>query len=99
MTNWNCEMCSKPKLPDPKALKIGDEVNFTVKSIGRNTASFQSKTGEIIDFDGDEAFIETKAGRVVRRPRESLTPSDAPSPLTYIFGYCQCDQGKENGSE
>lgn len=91
MSKYMCDTCNKPKLPDTSKLKVGDEVNFTVQSLGLKTASFRSKTGVITAIEGNNCCVETKAAVHVLE-LDSLTPSDAPSPLTYIFGACECNR-------
>jgi len=91
MSKYICDTCNKPKPIDTSLLKVGDAVNFTVQSIGRKTAGFRSKTGVITAIEGDKCCVETK-GAVHVVDRDSLTPSDAPSPLTWIFGGCECKQ-------
>lgn len=92
-----CDKCDKPQRIDPTTLKVGDEVNFTVSTIGRSTASFKSRTGKITVIEGVNCCVETKT-KVHVLPLNELTPSDAPSPLTYAFGECKCVQGEANGS-
>lgn len=89
MSKYICDTCNKPKPIDTSALQVGDEVNFTVQSVGKKSASFRSKTGVITVIDGDNCCVETKR-EVHVVDRKSLTPSDAPSPLTWVFGECKC---------
>lgn len=89
MSKYICSTCNKPKPIDTSALQVGDEVNFTVKTIGRNTANFRSKTGVIEAIEGDDCRVVSK-GKAHVVKRDSLTPSDAPSPLTWCFGECKC---------
>ena len=89
MSKYICSTCNKPKPIDTSALQVGVKVNFTVQSLGRKSASFRTKTGVITIIDGDQCSVETKGGVHVV-DRRSLTPSDAPSPLTWIFGECKC---------
>lgn len=89
MSKYICETCNKPKPIDTSALQVGDEVNFTVQSVGKKSASFRSKTGVITDIKDGLCFIDVKGVEHVSR-LDSVTPSDAPSPLTWIFGECKC---------
>lgn len=89
MSKYICEACNKPKPIDTDALQIGDEVNFTIEQIGMRSTKFISKKGVIGDAYGDICRVDTKA-RSYTVKRESLTPSDAPSPLTWCFGECEC---------
>lgn len=90
MSKYICNTCNKPKLPDSSALKVGDTVNFTVSVVGIKKTAFRSKSGKITHIDGDDCRIETKQGSVYVQKLENITPDDAPSPLTYIFGECKC---------
>jgi len=94
MSKYICEACNKPKPIDTSALQVGDEVNFTVQVIGRKSASFRSKAGVITAIDGDKCRVESKGSAHIL-DRENLTPSDAPSPLTWIFGQCECQPAGE----
>jgi hypothetical protein len=101
MAKYFCDTCNKPQRIDPTTLQVGDEVNFTVSTIGRSKASFKSRAGTITAIYGDKCSIETGRGKnktIIVRSLSELTPSDAPSPLTYAFGECKCGQGEANGS-
>ena len=90
MSKYICDTCNKPKPIDTSALQIGDKVNFTVRSIGRSSASFKSKSGVIEAIEGDMCSVKYGSNtRVIKR--DALTPHDAPSPLTWIFGGCECN--------
>ncbi len=58
MSKYICDTCKKPKPIDTSALQVGDKVNFTVRSIGRSSASFKSKSGVIEAIDGDMCSVK-----------------------------------------
>lgn len=90
MSKYICEKCNKPKPIDTDALQVGDKVKFTVKLIGRKSVEYKTRTGVITEIDGDFCSIESNGDiRVVKRGE--LTPSDAPSPMTWILGECECE--------
>ena len=90
MSKYICDTCNKPKPIDTSALQVGDKVNFTVQSIGRSSSSFKSKSGVIEAIEGDMCSVKYGSNtRVINR--DALTPHDAPSPLTWIFGGCECN--------
>lgn len=88
---WKCNVCKYPKLPNPNDLKVGDTVNYTVQIKAKNTVRMSSKSAVIKSIHGDEVILYSK-GKFISSDIQSLTPEDAPSPLTYIFGACKCDQ-------
>lgn len=90
MDKYHCNTCDKKKLPDPSTLKVGDKVNFTVQTLGRKQSSFKSKQGVITAIDGEHCSVESGSQIHVLK-LENITPADAPSPLAYIFGHCECE--------
>lgn len=83
-----CEKCTGLVFCDPEQIKIEDKVRF-VMDIGDAQRNVR---GIVVDIMPNHFLISVPGGNHVRRNKMTVTPSDAPSPLDYIFQKCcHCD--------
>lgn len=90
MKNYNCPTCGKIIPVDRLAIKAGDEVTFCKVTNNARSTRFSSKEGVVSDRTGDVVIVTHKKQSIPMHISD-VTPSDAPSPLTYAFcGTCEC---------
>ncbi|EEY78940.1 hypothetical protein HMPREF0012_01809 [Acinetobacter calcoaceticus RUH2202] len=91
MKNYNCSTCKKMIPVDRSEIKAGDEVSFCKVTQTSKSARFSSREGIVECREGDVVLVKYRKELIPLNIKD-VSPSDAPSPLTYAFvGTCGCE--------
>jgi len=95
---YHCPVCGKLKrIEGPVTMALGDKVNFTITAVNGREVRAKAAKGTLVELQPLSAIVSCK-GVLHQVKRDSVTPEDAPNPLTYAFSeLCECP--KETGED
>lgn len=88
---YHCQSCGKLKrIEGPVTMALGDKVNFTITAVNGRKVRAKAAKGTLVELQRLSAIVSCK-GVLHQVKRDSVTPEDAPNPLTYAFSeLCEC---------